>query len=101
MWDDANALQDLSNAPKDLLLCQLLHGDHPGWILGPSILKAIVFPRLQGLNPAMKIAGDDAKPGQALLFKDLDSIKKWFDLLKVLNGQRCPFPPIIYNWPSI
>jgi hypothetical protein len=49
----------------------------------------------------MKIAGDDAKPGQALLFKDLDSIKKWFDLLKVLNGQRCPFPPIIYNWPSI
>lgn len=54
--DDAYSLQDLQEALQDFLLRQLLGRDHPGGILGASVLEAVVFTRLQGLNPESKVA---------------------------------------------
>jgi hypothetical protein len=101
MRDNAYSLQDLIEALQDLLLYQLLSRDHPGGILSTSILEAIVFSRLQGLNPAAKVAGNDTEPGEALLLQDLDSINKWLNLPEVLNYQWCLLPPVIGNRPSI
>jgi hypothetical protein len=101
VWDDAHTLQNLLEALQNFLLGQLLHGDHSGWILGPSILEAVGLPRLQGLNLATKVASDDPKPSYALLFQDLDSIKKQLDFLEILGCQGRLLPPIIGNRPSI
>jgi hypothetical protein len=68
MRDDAYTFQNLSEALQDFVLHQLPGRNHLGWVLGPGILEAIGFPRLQGLNPAMKVASHDLEPDQALLF---------------------------------
>jgi hypothetical protein len=96
MRDDVYSLQDLTEVLQ-VLLYQLLSRDHPGGILGTSILETIAFSHLQGLNPAMKVAGDDTEPGEALLLRDLDSIKKWLNLPELLSYQWCLLPPIIGN----
>jgi hypothetical protein len=87
MWNNTNVLQNLAKVHQNLLLYQLLCRDHLGGILGTSILETIVFPRLQGLNPAMKVVGNDTKPGQDLLLQDLDSVEERLDLLELLGHQ--------------
>jgi hypothetical protein len=67
MWNNTNVLQNIAEVHQNLLLCQLLCRDHQGGILGTNILETVVFPRLQGLNLATKVVGNDTKPGHALL----------------------------------
>jgi hypothetical protein len=57
--------------------------NHPGWVLHSDVLKAIPFPRLQGLNLATEVAGLDAKASQTLLLQNRNPFKERFDPLKI------------------
>jgi hypothetical protein len=76
-------LQDFAKVSQDLLLCQLLRRNHPGWVFRSGILKAIPLPRLQRLHSATKETGHDTKASQALLLQDPDLLKERLDLLEV------------------
>jgi hypothetical protein len=76
-------LQDFAKASQDLILRQLLHRNHPGWVLCSGILKTIPLPHLQRLHSVMEETGHDTEASQALLLQDLDPLKERFDLLEV------------------
>jgi hypothetical protein len=72
-----------AEASQDLLLCQLLHRNHPGWVLRSGILKAIPLPHLQRLHSTTEETGHNTEASQALLLQDFDPLKERLDLLEV------------------
>jgi hypothetical protein len=93
--DNGHPLQNFPQALKYLLFSQLKGKNHPRRVLSPRILKAEMFPLLQGLNSVMHVASNDPKTCQTLLLQSPDSLKKWLDGLKLIACQGVLLPMII------
>jgi hypothetical protein len=72
--NNGDPLQDFLEAIQDLILRELRHRNHAGWVLGTNILEAVLFPLHKRLNLVMEVTGNNPETGQSLLLQGADLI---------------------------